>query len=291
MLSLLTEDPSPWFTLLGRSHPVVLHMPLGLVPAMFLLEFGALLIRRESPRGSICALAWLAAISAALATASGLVLAGENGSESELVGNHKIAGIVFGSVCVLLAIVSGLRKRAPFRILLLLGLVAMLPAGHLGGSITHGPDFLTEPFDVPKERQVANAGAQNDGSGDTGSDNGSKEGTANGDEAGGDTPTALPEVVTFRDHIQPFLERVCTKCHNPDKTKGELLLTTVEGIQKGGDYGPVIVAGDPKESALLYRCRYPLDDDEHMPPEGKPQPTERELQLLERWIAAGAKFE
>ena len=281
--AILTDDPSPWLGLLGRSHPLVLHMPLGLVPAMFLLEFGALIVRRESPRGPICALAWLTAITAALATASGLVLAGENGSESELVGNHKIAGIVLGSLCVLAALFAGLKKRGPFRILLLLAVVAMLPAGHLGGSITHGEDFLLEPFETKAPRPAPT------GEGDTSNGAESNGGTAAapGDGAEG----ALPAEVTFAAHIQPFLERVCTKCHNPDKTKGELLLTTVEGIQKGGDYGEVIVPGDPKESALLYRCRYPLDDDEHMPPEGKPQPTERELQLLEAWIAAGAKFE
>ena len=68
------------------------------------------------------------------------------------------------------------------------------------------------------------------------------------------------------------------------------MLTTVEGIQKGGENGAVIVPGKPDESPLLRRCELPLDDDDHMPPEGKPQPTAEELAALRAWLAAGAPF-
>lgn len=87
-----------------------------------------------------------------------------------------------------------------------------------------------------------------------------------------------------------MLERVCVQCHNPDKLKGELLLTTPEGVQKGGETGPVVKAGKPDESPLLQRCLLPLDDEDHMPP-NKKQPTATELDALRRWIADGAKFD
>ena len=33
----------------------------------------------------------------------------------------------------------------------------------------------------------------------------------------------------------------------------------------------------------------PLDDDDHMPPDGKPQPSDTEVAILQRWIETGAK--
>lgn len=254
---LLADDPSPWLAVFGRCHPVLLHAPLGITPAIAVLEFGAVLLRREAPRGPIAALAWLLALTAAGAAASGLVLAGEGSYSGDTVGQHKIAGIAFGGLCALAALLSLLRGRAPFRIVLLLALGAMVPAGHLGGTLTHGADFLFAPL---RERQQPKAPA----------------------------PAGASE---FAATIQPILERVCTNCHNPDKQKGELLLTTVDGIRKGGENGAVVVPGKPDESPLLSRCELPTDHDDHMPPDGKPQPTAAELQQLRAWIAAGAKMD
>ena len=57
---------------------------------------------------------------------------------------------------------------------------------------------------------------------------------------------------------------------------------------KGGQSGPVIVPGQAAQSELLRRVRLPLDDQDHMPPEGKPQPAPEDLALLEWWVEAGA---
>jgi uncharacterized membrane protein len=266
-----SADPtgSPWLAVLGRTHPLVLHLPLGALPCVFLLEFGALFLRREVPRGAVTALAAFAAVGAVLAAATGLVLAGETGAEGgATLGRHKIAGIVMALLCVAAAALSLRGNRKPFRIALLAACVAMVPTGHLGGSLTHGSDFLFEPLQPRPPRAPA------------GSD---------GDPAAtGSPPAAATE---FARSIAPILERTCTKCHHEDKQKGELLLTTVEGIRKGGENGPVLVAGKPDESELLRRCLLPIDDDDHMPPEGKPQPTPEELATLRAWIAAGATFD
>ncbi len=245
-------DPSPWLAVLGRAHPVLLHAPLGILPAIALLEFGSALLRRPPPRGSVLALAWFGAATAAAAVASGLVLAGEGGHANELLGNHKILGIVLGGLCVLTAVLAFFEQRLPMRLSLLAALGVMIPTGHLGGTMTHGKDFLFAPF-----REL--------------------------DEA-------PPPTTVFARTIQPILERTCTKCHNPEKLKGELLLTTPDGIRKGGENGPVVVAGKPEDSPLLVRCLLPADHDDHMPPEGKAQPTEAELAALRAWIAAGAAF-
>ena len=257
-------DPSPWLAVFGRAHPVLLHAPLGILPAMALLEFGSLLLRKQNPRGAVLTLAWLGALTAAAAAAAGLVLAGEGGYDDGLLGKHKLTGLALAGLAVAAAIAAAFANRAPFRVLLLLALMVMVPAGHLGGSLTHGSDFLFAPL---KDRQ--RPAAPKPAPGDPGA------------------PNAIGD---YERTIRPMLERVCTSCHNPEKKKGELLLTTPTGIQQGGENGAVVLAGKPDESPLLGRLLLPLEHDDHMPPEGKPQPTPAELEALRAWIAAGAKF-
>jgi hypothetical protein len=164
---------------------------------------------------------------------------------------------VLTGLCLVAAILASFAARAPFRITLLLALAAMVPTGHLGGSMVHGSDFLFAPLrEKPQPMPPAP-----------------------------DAPASI-----YQRDIAPLLERTCTKCHNPDKQKAELLLTTPAGIQRGGENGPVLVPGEPDQSPLLARCLLPLDHDDHMPPPEKSQPTAEELAKLRAWIAAGAPF-
>lgn len=268
----MIADLSPWLAVFGRAHPLLLHAPFGLLPAMALFEFGPMLLRRDPLPGVVQALAVLTGLSGALAMASGLVLGGEQDGGGELLSQHKTAGIVLGGLCLLLLVLSFRPGRLPLRLALLGALGAMVPAGHLGGSLTHGKDFLTAPLhgkpDTPSKPLVTTLPPVQQPS----------------------TTVTTPATATFATTVQPMLERVCVQCHNPDKLKGELLLTTPEGVQKGGENGPVVEAGKPEESPLLQRCLLPLDDEDHMPPEGKKQPTAAELDMLRKWIADGAKF-
>lgn len=275
-------DPSPWLAVFGRAHPVLLHAPLGLLPALLVFEFGPVLLRREVARGSVFTLALLCALSGAAAAASGFVLGGEQRG-SELVTQHQISGLVLGGLCLLLPLLALRHRRLPFRVLLLAALGVMVPAGHLGGSITHGRDFLFEPLrDKPAPARPAAA---------------PEPAPANRPDPlppgiGPGAPVPKPPVLslpTYATDIVPILERVCTQCHNPDKIKGELLLTTREGLDQGGENGVVVVPGQPDDSPLLTRCELPADHDDHMPPEGKPQPTAAELLTLRRWLEQGAK--
>jgi YHS domain-containing protein len=51
------------------------------------------------------------------------------------------------------------------------------------------------------------------------------------------------------------------------------------------------VASKPGESEVIRRLRLPLDDEHHMPPDTKPQPTAAEIGVIAQWIAEGAKFD
>lgn len=274
----MLADKSPWVEAFGLAHPVLLHAPLGLLPALALFEFGPLLLRREPQRGAVQALAVLNGIAGALAMASGLVLGGDR--SGALVTEHKIGGIVLGGLCLLVLVLSFRGGRLPLRLALLGALGTMFYTGHKGGEITHGKELenalrrlfgasqpATDEPRPPKPLQPAATDVT--------------------------TPNGAATAATATDFAalaQPVLERVCVACHNPDKTKGELLLTTREGIEKGGENGVVVVAGKPDESPLVTRCELPLDHDDHMPPKDKKQPTAEEIAALRRWVQEGAKF-
>lgn len=101
--------------------------------------------------------------------------------------------------------------------------------------------------------------------------------------------TIDPEAVFFASRIVPVLERTCYSCHGEEKQRGGFAAHTFEALSKGGkDGGPGIVPGKPEESSVLARILLPADHDDHMPPEGKPQPTEKEIALFKWWIAQGA---
>ena len=80
----------------------------------------------------------------------------------------------------------------------------------------------------------------------------------------------------------------CTSCHGRTKHKGGLRLDSLEAMLAGGDAGPALVPGDPGASLFLQRAKLPLEHEDHMPPEGKPQPSAEELAVLEAWIASSA---
>ena len=100
---------------------------------------------------------------------------------------------------------------------------------------------------------------------------------------------ADPEASFFTARIAPVLERTCYSCHGTEKKKGGFQAHTLELLVKGGkDSGAGIVPGKPDESSIIKRLSLPKDNDESMPPEDKPQPTEKEVALLKWWITAGA---
>jgi hypothetical protein len=98
------------------------------------------------------------------------------------------------------------------------------------------------------------------------------------------TPSLGQEKVTYQDHALAVFRNACLNCHNPDKKKGGLDLSTYSGVLAGGGSGKVIEPGDP-DGSLLYRLVTHADEPT-MPPKADKLP-EKELDLLKRWIAGG----
>ncbi len=92
----------------------------------------------------------------------------------------------------------------------------------------------------------------------------------------------------FDAEIAPLLIKRCVECHQGNEPSGNLLLTTGEGLLKGGDSGASIDFDTPVESNLLQRIH-----DGEMPPDKKglsQKLAASEIAVLERWVAAGATW-
>ncbi len=89
-----------------------------------------------------------------------------------------------------------------------------------------------------------------------------------------------------------LLNQKCLGCHGDDpkgKLKGGLDLRTRETALKGGDSGAVLVPGDPGKSPLYVAATWEVED-LRMPPKERDRLSKEEVDLLRRWILAGATW-
>ena len=84
-----------------------------------------------------------------------------------------------------------------------------------------------------------------------------------------------------------LLKSHCFACHNEEKKKGGLVLTSREAMLRGGEHGPAVEAGKAAASRMIQFIQPGADP--HMPP--KDQLTPRAIQSLEQWINAGAVWD
>jgi hypothetical protein len=92
----------------------------------------------------------------------------------------------------------------------------------------------------------------------------------------------------FENKVRPILSDNCYQCHSTQakKVKAGLWLDSREGVQKGGDNGPVVVLGDPDKSVLITAVKY-TDPDLKMPPDDK-KLTDAQIADLIAWVQMGA---
>ena len=88
--------------------------------------------------------------------------------------------------------------------------------------------------------------------------------------------------------IKPILEKRCYACHSRLKQEARLRLDAGALIHKGGKNGSVLAPKNGGASELIQRLTTP-DEDDRMPPEGKPLAPDQ-IALIKSWIDAGATF-
>ncbi|MAT15124.1 MAG: hypothetical protein CMJ46_07620, partial [Planctomyces sp.] len=96
--------------------------------------------------------------------------------------------------------------------------------------------------------------------------------------------------IDFESDIRPILENNCMFCHGGDERDGGLRFTSHQDLLLLNDSGePAIVLGKSHESELIKRIT--ADDENRMPPaDAGERLTDAEVELLRKWIDAGARF-
>lgn len=256
---------------LGRLHPILVHMPIGFLFALLVLELFDLFIKSAILHHATYIMAWLAAGAALLAVGAGGFLAYTGEYSDELLFWHRWLGVLT-AVCTvwILAwkVCRPLHERHgwsfAYHPLLLITAALLAGAGHYGGSLTHGSDYLTAYMPGPL-RSVLRV-----------------------PERAAPAPIVIAEdprdTVVFDNLVQPILETSCVSCHGPERQREDLRLDSYYWLIQGGDSGP-----DPK--LIATSLRLPPEDERHMPPKDKPQLSSDEIALVTWWIEGGASPE
>jgi hypothetical protein len=240
----------------GQFHPLILHLPLGIAFFSLLLWF----IRGYFLKDALYEIYNLTlAISALTAVFTGLLgifLSKGQAYEPILLRNHLWSGVAFSlfSWFSWWAFTNVPRLLSYWTYLQCMGFVIMIYAGHAGGSLTHGSDFLHWPDTNEMKKD--------------------------------DFAQISDSSSYFQAAIRPVLEKKCVSCHKKEKAKGDLILASNPNVTSN-----VWIANHEKENemlaALIYRIDLPVTDKKHMPPRGKDPLEPYEINLLKNWVKAG----
>jgi uncharacterized membrane protein/mono/diheme cytochrome c family protein len=250
----------------GHFHPLLVHLPIGFLLAGLLLQWLSYKERYNTFQPAIPVILLWGAITASASAITGYLLSVSDDYDKNLVGWHQWMGIAVAVTAWILYV----KEKNPQwlinkKIIAGLLLVLILVTGHLGGSLTHGSDYLTKPLEG--------------GFGKDSSSNAAIKPVAD-----------VQEALAYNDVIKPILQTKCYSCHGANKQKGKLRMDDEQMLMKGGKDGKVIEPGNADQSKMIKRLLLPVDNEDHMPPKEKPQPTESQIALLHWWISKGADF-
>ena len=245
----------------GRFHPLLLHLPIGALLLTFFMEIVGRIRKNEPHIMIVNALAFSAFFSVTTAI-MGYFLSLEGGYGTEVLQIHMYAGFGMALLTCLLYVSKKNEKghlKKAYIPLYIITLLVTIVAGHYGSVLTHGDDFLTEysPLESDADQELI---------------------------------LDVDSLYYYKNVVVPIIEDRCIQCHNSNKTKGELNLSTSNHINKGGENGKIIEIGNSLESSFYTSLMLPFEEDEHMPPTGKPQLTTSEIWLLKYWIDEGADY-
>ena len=258
VLCLYSEKMNPGIVLLwlGKFHPLLLHFPIVL--GVFISGYLLLVQKNRLPfnieKNVFASNALLSSIVAIL----GVFLSKQDSYDINLLLWHKWGGvaIAFLSWGLLYIPTESAKWKNIFAGFYLLVISFFT---HKGAQLTHGVNAISFP-DIKKEAAIPK-------------------------QIKIDSNTTVYERA-----VSSIFEQKCVSCHGVDKIKGALQLNSVENIIKGGKNGSVLIGLNGKVASLIERIHMPLNNDKHMPPDGKLQLTPAEIGILSEWVKSGGNF-
>ncbi|MFT6807621.1 MAG: hypothetical protein ACJA01_000841 [Saprospiraceae bacterium] len=243
--------------LIGRLHILILHLPIGILLLGVIFEWLHFLNFSKISVNVRSMIFGIGSLSALGTCVTGYLLSTSGDYNYNLIANHQWAGIITTVFAFLTwwTVAKGKHTISPWIGLIIAGSLSI--AGHLGGTITHGDDFLT----LQTKEKIS------------------------------DIPvfaiSDVPSAKVYKDVVHPILQAKCVHCHGPSKKKGKLRLDTYEDLIKGGKSDLALLSTVHEQSELISRLDLPISSDEHMPPKDKRQLTKDEKSIIERWLSEG----
>ena len=262
ILKLDGKPHSDWMQFVGRFHPLLVHLPIGMIVLVPVLEIaGAFRPALREAASFVLALACAACVGTLVL---GFVLAYGSGETGPTVSRHMWGGIAL-SIGLMLCLIARptwiVGSTRVYPAVLSAVMIGLLWTAHQGGSLTHGSDYLTRYMPEPLKRLAAL----------------------------GTVEASVPYPDSFyAKRIHPILDSNCVGCHGGGKFEGGLRLDSYESLMKGGKDGAVIVPSDAGKSLLIARVTLPAGDPHAMPAEGRPALKPTEIAWMRAWIRAGA---
>jgi uncharacterized membrane protein len=268
------ETPFWLWEILGRFHPIITHFPIALLIFAGFLELLTLKNFQHPMRQAIRLMVIFGSAAAILSAAFGWLLAENEGISGSTLDLHKQIGIATAALSVLLLFFlwkteSDTTKTniKGYRSLLFIAGLGVGLTGHLGGSLVHGEDFLTEKLpwnenlDAPESLTINLAQFTSD--------------------------LSENQEMLLVTNVRSVLAHNCYKCHSGAKIEGELRLDEKKFIFTGGENGEVIIPGNPTQSELIRRISLSKNHKDVMPSKGNLL-SKDEIALLTLWIEKGA---
>lgn len=265
-----------WRPFLAPFHSVLLHYPIGFVTMVVILEVYGLFRPGEELRKVIGMTLWISLGSSIGVAALGIMRANSAEYDPHTLSMHRIYGMAVPVFLLAALWGQGFASRAAktwalvgYRGLLAVTLFVVAVAGHQGGNLTHGSQYLVQ--NAPAFLKTL-----------MGENDQSQPAPSAGQDGQG----------VFATKIRPVLDAKCVICHSATKHKGGYRLDQPEYAMKGGDSGfAAIKPGDPLQSNLVRLILLPRDHEDVMPPDGKEPLTAEETMAVIQWIQAGALFD
>ncbi|MEN2281408.1 PSD1 and planctomycete cytochrome C domain-containing protein [Algoriphagus sp. SE2] len=261
----------------GRLHPMIVHFPIALLIFGAALELLSLRKFESKFRPAISILIIAGGISAIISAIFGYQLANSEGTTGAILDLHQQIGIGTAVLSIILLFFLVRVGKQPgdktrillFRSILFVTAIAVSAAGHFGGSLTHGEDFLTETLPWNQEESSIEKTPIN--------------------LAVYQTELNPEREMKLIGEVRMVFAHNCYKCHSGAKIEGELRLDEKEYAFAGGENGEVIVPGNPKQSEIIRRINLRKGHKDVMPSKGELL-SDQEKELLSLWIEKGAPW-
>ena len=140
----------PWLQVVGRLHPLVLHLPIGFLIFLAIVAILQKQIAGDSARHILHLGLLVTSLSASVAALFGFFLSLQDDYGSDALMLHKMSGVVVSWFCyALLLWHHNQGKMKLFYGFGALTLVTLIVAGHTGAVLTHGQNFVLAPMSSP----------------------------------------------------------------------------------------------------------------------------------------------